>query len=426
MLKRLLFVTAITLLVSQLNAVVIQTATPESQGYSGQRLERLHTGIQAFINDGRYAGAVTLIARNGKVVDQRAYGFKDLASDTPMKVNSIFRIFSMTKSITSVCILQLYEEGKLDLNDPVSKFIPEMAQMKVFAGGTTENLVLEDQKHVMTIRELLTHTAGIPYAFSAGKNLEPFYNKNACLMQKTSAGFIHELVKCPLVFQPGTKFLYGMNIDVLGVVVERISSQSLSEYMQENIFTPLGMMDTAFTVPKNKLNRLVTLYTRDRAGLKPHEHKWDTSLNPIVDPNSNGGMICGIYSGGAGLYSTIQDYYAFAQMLLNKGQYNGVRILSPRTVELMTANHLNGIGDGTHMWSDYEGFGLGVEVRIKYAGGKTLGSLGNFGWDGAASTYYKVDPVQHAIEMIFLQYMPYDPYHIFQKFHVLHYQSMVK
>lgn len=426
MLKRLLFTAAISLFVSQLNAVALQTAKPESQGYSSQRLERLHTGIQAFMNDGRYAGAVTLIARNGKVVDQHTYGYQDLASKTPMKMDSIFRIFSMTKGITSVCILQLYEEGKLDLNDPVSKFIPEMAQMKVYAGGTTENPVLEDQEHVMTVRELLTHTSGIPYAFTAGKNLEPVYNKNACLMQKTSSGFIHELVKCPLVFQPGTEFLYGMSVDVLGVVVERISGLSLADYMQKNVFEPLGMEDTAFAVPQDKLNRLVTLYTRDQAGLKPHEHKWDTSLNPIVDPNSKGGMICGIYSGGAGLYSTIRDYYAFAQMLLNKGEYNGQRLLSPRTVEFMTANHLEGIGDGTHMWSDYEGFGLGVEVRIKYADGKTLGSLGNYGWDGAASTYYKVDPVENAVEMIFLQYMPYDPYHIFQKFHVLHYQSMVK
>lgn len=384
----------------------------------------MHSVIQSYIDDDLYAGAITLIARNGRIVDLHTYGYSCIESNKKMPVDGIFRIYSMSKTITTVCVMQLYEQGKLDLNDSVTKFIPEMKQMKVFVGGNSEHPVFEAPEHDITIRELLTHTSGLPYPFAAGR-AEAFYEGNDCLSQPDCNGFIDSLVTCPLLFQPGTDFCYGLSVDVLGVVIERITGKRLGEYMRDNLFMPLGMVDTFFSVPENKRSRLVGLYTGRGPGLERFVHSWD-SHSPQIDPNAIGEPICGFDSGGCGLYSTIYDYCIFAQMLLNKGEYNGKQILSPRTVELMTVNQLGDIGDGTHRFSNYKGFGLGFEIRIKFAEGALLGSLGEYGWSGAASTYFRIDPVQNAIEMIFLQHFPYNSHQIFEKFHVLHYQSMVK
>ncbi|MBN2068849.1 MAG: beta-lactamase family protein [Opitutales bacterium] len=426
MYKRLLLTLTALCLFSLAAPAQTQTALPavepEILGYSSQRLERLHSGIQQFIDNGSYAGAVTLVARYGNIADVRAYGYRDLENAVPQQPDDIFRIFSMTKVVTSVGILMLYEQGQLDLNDPVSKFIPEIDQMQVWAGGAGDAIQLVPQERPLTIRMLLCHTSGIPYDFSAGEALAPYYAGNPMLAAHDGDTFIRELVKCPLVFQPGTEMRYGMGVDVLGVVIERITGQSLGQYLREQIFDPLHMDDTGFSVPEEKRSRLSGLYTHNADGLRAMVPGRD----PISAPEVDGSLICGFESGGAGLYSTIFDYAKFAQMLLYGGEYNGARLLSPKTVELMTANHLENLPRKTHMWSDYEGFGLGVEVQLTLATSGRIGSIGSYGWDGAASTYFRVDPQEQTVELIFLQHMPYDPYHIFERFHTLHYQAIVE
>ncbi len=397
---------------------------PEKVGFSSERLKIMHDWLQAKIRDGLHAGAVSLIAKDGKIVDWKSYGYRDLETRDPMEENDIFRIFSMTKVMVSVAALQLYEQGVFQLTDPVSKFIPEIGSMKVYVSGTDDQMVLEEQEIKITIKHLLTNTSGLPYEFTAGDALYDIYSRHEEYYQSTGNGFIRELVKKPLAHQPGERFTYGMSTDVLGLVIEAASGMSLGEYLAKHIWAPLGMEDTFFEVPASKRERLVSLYTHEEGQLK-HLVPADQSEWYTVPPK-DGERMTGIESGGGGLYSTASDYAIFAQMLLNRGLYNGVRILAAKTVDLMTSNHLEGLGDGTHQFNDFEGFGFGVSVRVSLPAGNTLGSLGQYGWNGGFTTFYSADPKEDLFSILLLQHDPYDQHGVFHHFQNLYYQALVE
>jgi CubicO group peptidase (beta-lactamase class C family) len=412
---------AITVTAAHAAEKPLPKASPQAHGYSPERLERLHDAIQERIERGEYAGAVSLIARDGKTVDWKAYGYRDLELRDAMETNDIFRIYSMTKVMVSAAALILLEEGEFLLGDPVSKYIPEMVEVKVHKGGKGDALELEELSNPITIRHLFTHTSGLAYDFSAPEELKPFYQAGQLFEQENGEAFIRELVKIPLVHQPGERMTYGVSTDVLGRLIEVVSGQSLGGFMKERLFDPLGMADTGFTVPAEKLDRLALLYTTredELVHLVPDEENW---FNPPVD----GSCIAGFESGGGGLYSTAGDYLRFGQMLLNGGELDGVRILSRKSIEIMTANQLEGLEDPTHMYSESDGFGLGVSVRESLARGDLLGSIGQYGWSGAATTYFNADPKERTVVLLLVQHMPYDQHGIFPFFNNLHYQAII-
>lgn len=382
-------------------------STPASVGISAERLGRVHAGMQGFIDRKQAAGIVTLIARDGKVVDVHASGFRDVAEKTPMRTDSMFRIASMTKPVTSVALMMLYEEGKLLLTDPVSKFIPAFKSSRVLEGAADPVAA----RRGINLRDLLTHRSGITYGFINGGPVGGGYRKNGVIdglatTTMTLAEAIDKLAAEPLIAQPGTAWNYSLSTDVLGRVVEVASGMPFQVFMRERIFKPLRMVDTDFVVSKAKWPRLATVYSPDGAG----------GIRPMTDPESFGNTVMSpgasykaegktYYSGGAGLVSTARDYARFAQMLLNGGALDGARLLSPKTVELMTASHTADlppsglIGGGAH-------FGLGFRVVTDVGATQTLGSNGTFGWSGIYGTNFWVDPKERLVAIVLVQRYP--------------------
>src|SRR5208282_751759 len=307
---------------------------PESVGFSSERLERLHAAMQQEVDQKRLAGIVTILARHGKVVEERTYGKKDIANGAPMTKDTIFRIYSMSKPVTGVAMMILYEEGKWHPSDPISKYIPEFAHLKVFKGvDSSGNMILEDPVHPPTMRELMTHTAGFTYGFFSNTLVDKMYNDQQVLQSKSLQEMIEKLAKIPLLYQPGSRWVYSVSMDIQGYIVEKLSGQSLPDFEQQHILGPLGMKDTGFFVPAEKRNRFATLYAGNDAGeleLYPKDAKplSDFATQPTAP------------SGGGGMVSTAEDYVRFSQMLLNGGELDGVRLLSPRTVAFMTSDQL--------------------------------------------------------------------------------------
>jgi CubicO group peptidase (beta-lactamase class C family) len=391
-----------------LPAQPLPVATPESEGLSPERLARLHHTFEQLTAEGKRAGAITMIVRNGKIADWRAYGSRDVAAKLPMEKDSICRIWSMTKSITSVAAMMLVEEGKLTLDDRVEKYIPEFKTVKVLRGGTADDPDLGKPSRPMTIKHLLTHTSGFQYGGDEGPVTE-FYKRAKVFEAGTLKEFAAKAAQLPLAFDPGEKYKYGISIDVLGYVVEVVSGMPFDQFVKTRILDPLKMRDTYFVVPADKRGRVAKTYTtKDGKLVEQEREKFEDTTVPF---------------GGMGLYSTIGDYARFAQALANGGQLDGVRILSRKTVELMMTNHLNHMAKQTIGSNDAEGFGLGGSVRIDLAKGNSLGSAGEFGWGGAASTYYRIDPKEHTVVLLFMQYMPYDAATLDQ-FSTLFYQAI--
>jgi len=366
---------------------------PETVGFSSERLQRLTQAMHATIDAKQFSGMVTLISRHGKVVYSDVYGVQDFASKRPMTQDTIFRIYSMTKPITGVAMMILYEEGKWNPEDPLARFIPEFKDLKVFAGLDAQGKpILEAPAHPPTVGELLTHTAGFTYGTFTDTPIDKIVREGDALGAPSTQEMINRLAKLPLAYQPDSKWLYSLSVDVQGYLVEKLSGKSLPDFMRERIFEPLGMKDTAFFVPKDKMPRLATVY----AG-KP-----DGTLE--AQPHAEGvNSVPGLPSGGGGLYSTAGDYLRFAQMLANGGELNGVRILGPRTVELMRSNHLPeklmtgefGIGQQRMR----PGFGFGYDVAVfedPAKAGNAVGK-GTFLWDGAAATFFWVDPTNDVV-----------------------------
>jgi len=396
----------------------LPTASPESQGFSPERLERLHKRMHEFVNEGKHAGIVVLIARNGKIVESRAYGMRDREQKLRMEQDTIFRIYSMSKVIASTAAMILHEEGRLKLDDPISKYLPEFDKPKVITSGTAKAAVLVAAKTPITVKHLLTHTSGYVYGF--GKDpIDKIYNDSKLLQAPTMSAFLERASKVPLVQQPGKSFRYGISIDLLGAIVEKVSGQTLDAFIKARITDPLGMKETGFTVPAENRTRIAKVYTTNKKG---ELEEMPPRKGELPYPDEEGRLFP---SGGGGMFSTIGDYARFGQMLLNGGQLDGVRILGRKTVELMEANHLSGLSRETVDSNDYDGFGIGGSVRVSLARGSRLGSVGQYGWSGAATTDFKIDPKEHLMTLVFAQHFPFNEHDLFSTASTLTYAALV-
>ncbi|MGY0589614.1 MAG: serine hydrolase domain-containing protein [Paraglaciecola chathamensis] len=414
--NQLLLACAASALLAQSALADIRTTNPKKVGMSQARLERIEPAMQAFVDEQKLAGTLTLVARKGKVVHVEGVGYRDREAKAPMSEDTIFRIYSMTKPITAVAALTLWEQGKFQMNDPVSKYLPELANLKVYAGMDGENMVLEDTSKVMTIKQLFTHTAGFSYGFTQSP-VDKLYQQSALFSgQIKRQDLLKEVAKLPLNHQPGSKWNYSIGTDIIGILVERLSGQTLGAYFEQHIFEPLEMDDTGFYVPEDKQNRLAQIYVINQQGQTvPMENE------PLGDYLS----APEIESGGGGLVSTIEDYYTFTQMLLNGGEYQGKRILGRKTVEYMRTNHLPTSLIPFEPSSTGEGYGLAMSVTVDEQGANTMGSAGDYGWAGAASTYFRIDPKEQMIVISMTQLMPSSYFSYNKDFKNIAYQALI-
>lgn len=376
---------------------------------SPDRLTRIDRHFTQYIDKGLLTGYQLVIARDGKVAFTSSQGLADREASRPVADDTIWRIFSMTKPITAVAAMILWEEGRFELHDPVAKFIPEFADTKVWRGGTWVKPVLEPQSEPMEMWHLFTHTAGLTYGFMYQHPVDELYRKAGMEWgfprDLDLAGLCSLLARQPLLFQPGAEWNYSVSLDVLGRVVEVISGQRLGDFMRDRIFEPLGMSDTAFWCSADRAERMSALYMATPGSLAAM--RADAADRGVYhEPKLDGG--------GGGLVSTTGDYVRFAEMLRNRGELDGRRILAPRTVEYMASNHLPGNADltafGRPLFAetsyDGVGFGLGMSVTLDPVAAKVPGSVGDFGWGGAASTWFMVDPVEDLTLTFMTQLMP--------------------
>ena len=363
---------------------------PSLVGVSAERLERLDAGMQAMVDDGKLAGIATMLARHGKVVYTDAVGTLDVTKDAPIELDSIFRIYSMTKPVVGVAMMMLHEEGKWQLDDPVTQYISAFRDLKVYTGqdadGNMQTESIERGKRI-TMRDLMKHTAGLGYVLNPRHPVDAAFLENNVLDADASLQtMIDKLVQVPLVAQPQTMFSYSAAVDVQGYLVERLSGQPLGEFLQERIFGPLGMVDTAFYVPPDKTDRVAAYHSPGREGLTAsYDGRGATRTSPPAGP-----------SGGGGLYGTALDYIRFAQMLLNEGELNGARLLAPRTIELMRTNHLTDIELATCGLCG-QGWGLDFSVVADGAASGQSWSTGSYYWIGIAGTWFWVDPEEDLV-----------------------------
>jgi len=410
---------------------------PENVGLSASRLHRIHDWTSSYIDTGRLAGTITLVARRGQVVHFESNGKLSLETGQAMPEDALFRIHSMTKPVTAVAVMMLYERGYFQLDTPVSQFIPAFKDTEVFASGTVEDYTTVKPQREMTIGDLLRHGAGLTYGFLPFTIVDQLYLQAGILESvnddSTLETFVNKLATMPLLFSPGTQWSYSLSMDVLGRVIEVITGKSLDVFFQEEIFEPLNMVDTGFILPTEKQDRLASIYV-NRIGL-PESLVQDFPDKTIFlndDPKTN------YYQksptkmmGGIGLVSTASDYYQFATMLLNKGRVGKECLLSPKTIEFMTMNHLPGDIESfcVKAFSDPKragmGFGLGFGVNIDAAKANLIGSPGTFHWSGMAHTTFFVDPKEELIGIFLSQILPYAVYDTVREFRRMVYQAIV-
>jgi CubicO group peptidase (beta-lactamase class C family) len=402
-------------------------ASPKSVGLSQERLDRIGSLMQKHVDDGLLAGAVALVARDGKVAYLKTVGMQDKEKGVEMKPDAIFRIASMSKPITSVAVMMLYEEGRFRLSDPVSKYLPEFKTMKVLVSGpAADGGKSQDQlvpaKREITIRHLLTHTAGLTYHWDArvgAKYAEAGITHGLIQTEDSLADGIKKLAQQPLVHQPGEAYNYSLSVDVLGRLVEVISGMSFDEFLRQRIFVPLRMNDTGFYLPNDKVSRLAVVYGPDPNGTVKRLGNGVlgegamriTVTYPYEGPKR-------YYSGGGGLCSTISDYTRFCQMMLNGGELDGVRLLSRKTVELMTADHVGELNAGS-------GFGLGFGVTRSLREAGELTSAGAYRWGGFWYTTFFIDPAEKLIGVCMVQLHPSGKATLNDKFEALAHQAIV-
>jgi CubicO group peptidase (beta-lactamase class C family) len=400
-----MLVTALTIFAGTAFAAPLpKAAKPESVGLSSQRLQRLTDAFNADVQSGKIPGAVVIIVRQGKVAYSQSFGFQDRAAGSTMRADSIFRIASMTKPITIVAALMLAEEGKLQVMDPASVYLPQLKNLQVGVevkeGSGERRLVLEPARREITVQDLMRHTSGMTYGIFGDSLVQRAYRAAGTMDdQQTNAQMIDKLAQLPLAFQPGAAFEYGMSNDVIGRIVEVQSGLDLNRYIVERIAKPLGMRDTAFTLDNEQTMRLA------QAQAAPGVPPLIIGYNPAKPPKW--------FSGGGGLLSTAEDYARFGQMLLNGGELDGVRLLSRKSVELMTSDHLPpDVGYGaftlelglTAPLPQYgQGYGLGVGVRKEAGRSMVPGSVGDYYWGGATGPYFWVDPREKLIAVMMLQ-----------------------
>jgi CubicO group peptidase (beta-lactamase class C family) len=391
----------------------------EKVGMSAERLGRISALGQRYLSEGKLAGIVTLVARQGKVVHYEALGKQDLKTGAPMAKDTLFRIYSMSKPITAVAAMILYEEGKFQLRDPVSKFVPELKGLKVMKDGVEVAASSE-----MTMQQLLSHTAGLSYGFNQADAVDQRYQAEGVLLgAKDISDFITRLAKVPLRYEPGSRWHYSVAVDVTGAVVEKLSGQRFDRFLKARIFDPLKMEDTFFDVPEAKLARFGT------------NHNWnakESKLEVAPVPNYPLYRNTTFFSGGGGLVSTAMDYMRFCEMMRNGGELDGARILSPKTVELMTMNHLPAMvkaGTGADApppnlgMSAGSGFGLGFAVITDVPATGVVGSRGEYNWSGAAGTTFWIDPVEDIVGVAMIQLMS-SPWPLRAEMKALTYQAV--
>jgi len=385
---------------------LLSAATPESAGMNAERLSRLDGVIQSYIDKGAFPGVAAIVVRNGKIVYYKAFGKVDLETNNPLSKDAIYRIASMTKAITSLAVMMLHEEGKIMLDDPISKYIPEFTKPVVLDQFNAEDssFTTVPAKREISVRHLLTHMSGINYnVIGSDERIRAIYTKAGILDAFTLDDIkigdnIKKLAKLPLTHQPGEKWTYGLSVDALGYLVEVVSGMTLDQYVQKQIFEPLGIKDTYFYLPDTKASRLVPIYSETKE--KGLEKVTTNSLSANPDYPVMGAKR--YYSGGGGLSSTAYDYAVFLQMLLNGGVYNGKRLLSRKGVELFTNTNQSGT-----LYPDPRGyFSLGFSVTNETARATDLGSVGTFGWGGAFSTHYFVDPKEKLSGVLMKQMWP--------------------
>ena len=400
---------------------------PETVGLSSSRLTNIRSVMSQHVMDKKIAGASALIARHGKIAYQETWGMADRELGSPMRLDTIHRIYSMSKPITGVALMMLYEEGKFQLNDPIAKFMPEFAKMNLgveekdpTTGAMTFKTV--PTKRMITVRDLLRHTAGFTYGVFGDTPVDKAYRQAGILSDLSLKDFSLNLAKQPLQYEPGTRWHYSVSVDLQGRLVEVLSGKSFDQFLQERIFTPLGMVDTGFTVPATKNNRFARLYTPNKTGgVDPINlcSGRDDCLSKF--PNAAPSMLeqQGMFSGGGGLVSTTYDYLKFCQMMLNKGTFEGQRLLSRKTVELMSSDNLGSIPGPS---SGY-GFGLGFAVNRAPGEAGMMGSAGEYNWGGAAGTKFWIDPKEDMIGIFMIQILP-NSVDYGSEFRVLAYQSI--
>jgi len=410
---------------------------PEKLGLSKEKLMAMENFFkEKYIQNGKLAGIQTLVARKGKVVHFKSTGLRDVENNKKIEKDTIFRIYSMTKPITSVALMQLFEQGLFQLADPVSKFLPEFKNPKVFLSGSYPHFMTSPAQREITVRDLLTHTAGLTYGFHYRTNVDHAYRKvwsgprgdntDFSFPPLDLENFSKSIASLPLEFSPGDKWNYSVATDICGRLVEVLSDMTLDAYFSKYIFKPLKMKDTSFYVPKNKLSRFAACYERT-----PKEY---LRLQDSGDAKSGYSSMPLHLSGGGGLVSTTEDYFNFCQMLLDGGLFEGKRLLSRKTIELMTSNHLPGNQDMVTMGSEgsfseirYKGvgFGLGFGVNIDLADTQNSGSVGSYNWGGAASTFFWVDPKEELICILMTQLMPSGYYPIRMQMQSMVYSSFI-
>jgi CubicO group peptidase (beta-lactamase class C family) len=407
-------------LLASASAQTLPQAKPEEVGLSSERLERLTQTLNGYVETGRLAGGVAMVLRDGKVAYTHAFGQRDRQAASPMRPDTIFRIASQTKALVSTAVLMLQEQGRLVLSDPVSKYVPEFRETTVAVPRDGGGYDIVKPKRGITIRDLLTHTSGIDYGYGTAADrwkaagIQGWYFADR---DEPIAATVSRMAALPFQAQPGERWIYGYSLDILGVVVERASGETLEAFLQSHILTPLRMVDTHFFLPPSKRERLAVVYTRkDTSPLEPAPAPGGmTGQGAYVDgPRKS-------FSGGAGLLSTAVDYARFLQMLLNGGELDGVRILGRKSVELMTVDHLDDIE-----YRPGEGFGLGFSVLEDLGARGTPGSTGEFGWGGAYHSTYWVDPRERLAVLYFTQLIPAGDIDDYAKLRALVYQAIVQ
>lgn len=385
--------------------VTLTPGTPESGGFSAVRLARLDSNMANWVKEKWVNGSVAFVARHGKIIIYKAYGYNDLETKAPLAKNGIFRIASQTKAITSVAAMMLWEEGKFSLDDPVSKYIPSFSHERVLASFNPKDtsFTTVPARRQVTIRDLFTHTSGIGYPAIGTPEANAIYAKYGVtggvgIKNQTLADAMNTLGGLPLLFQPGDKWMYGLGHDVLGYLIQIWSGMTLEEFFTKRIFKPLGMNDTYFNVPASKASRVVNFFLEDSTGLHKQDYVFGGALDmnyPVEKKD--------YFSGGGGLSSTISDYAILLQMLLNNGEYNGVRLLARNTVRMMTMNQIGdltvniGEGIGENKW------GLGFSLETEKSSRLVPSQAGSYGWGGVFSTAYWVDPKEDMVVLLYRQ-----------------------
>ena len=397
----------------------MKVVDPDSLGLDSVVLKNIREYLNdTYVDDGKYVGTMTLVSRKGQVAYLDSLGYMDRENKRPMQEDAIFRIYSMSKAITSIAIMQLYEKSKFRLDDPVYWYIPSWKNLRVYQSGVYPNFLTSRPERHMTIRDLLTHMSGLTYDFMYKSNVDAAYRKTKVQQAETLEEFVEILSTLPLEFSPGNKWNYSVSTDVLGYLVEVISGMKLEEYFNTNIFEPLNMEDTSFSCPQEKVDRLASLY----------EHVPNGEPRLLEIPFLNTKMA----SGGGGLFSTMADYHNFCSMLLNQGEFNGKRLIGRKTLELMTVNHLPNNQDLTEMsesaFSETPyagvGFGLGFSVMLDPAKSQTTSDIGEYGWGGAASTVFMINPKEDMFVIFLTQLLPSSTYQVRRELRSLVYSSL--